>query len=55
MPGGFEWIVILLIMCIGYGIPIAIVVYVIMTLNGIRRDVIGIREHLERISSTPPQ
>jgi len=47
MPGGMEWIILLLMMVFGWGIPIAIVVWLIITLNGIRRDVAAIRQRLE--------
>ncbi len=46
-PGGMEWVMVLIVGLFAWGIPIAVVVWLIITLNGIRRDVAAIRQRLE--------
>jgi SNF family Na+-dependent transporter len=46
-PGGTEFVIMLFMVVFVWGIPIAIVVWLIMTLQGIRRDVAAIRKRLE--------
>jgi hypothetical protein len=53
MPGGWELIIILIMGIMVYGIPIAVFVYLILTLNAIRRDLAEIKAHLEHSSSNP--
>ncbi len=46
-PGGMELIIMLFMVVFVWGIPIAIVIWLIITLQGIRRDVAAIRKRLE--------
>ncbi len=46
-PGGMEIVIILFMMVFAWGIPIAIVIWLIITLQGIRRDIPAIRKRLE--------
>jgi hypothetical protein len=46
-PGMAELVIILFMLVFVWGIPIAIVVWLIITLRGIRHDIAAIRERLE--------
>jgi hypothetical protein len=46
-PGMTEFVIMLLMMVFVWGIPIAIVVWLIITLRAIRQDIAAIRERLE--------
>jgi hypothetical protein len=46
-PGMTEFVIMLVMMVFVWGIPIAIVVWLIITLRAIRHDVAAIRERLE--------
>jgi hypothetical protein len=46
-PGMAELVIMLFMMVFVWGIPIAIVVWLIITLRAIRQDIAAIRERLE--------
>ncbi|MCL4691519.1 MAG: hypothetical protein KJ060_03300 [Candidatus Hydrogenedentes bacterium] len=46
-PGMTELVIMLFMLVFVWGIPIAIVIWLIITLQGIRRDVAAIRRRLE--------
>lgn len=46
-PGMTELVIMLFMMVFVWGIPIAIVVWLIITLRAIRQDIAAIRERLE--------
>lgn len=46
-PGGAEIVIMLFMMLFVWGIPIAIAIWFIITINGIRRDIAAIRQRLE--------
>ncbi|MCC6490194.1 MAG: hypothetical protein IT364_22100 [Candidatus Hydrogenedentes bacterium] len=47
LSGGVEWLVIMFVMLLTWGIPIAFAIWLIITLNAIRQDLAVIRRRLE--------